>query len=317
MPTRDTNFTVGLVQRRCTEDRDDNVRRALDGVREAASKGAHIVCLQEMFNATYFCKREDFALFDIAEPILAPDTGPTIKKCQDAAKQHNVVLIAPIFERRAPGVYHNSAAVIDADGELLGVYRKMHIPDDPLYYEKFYFAPGDAEPPAPGTAKNCVSASGYRVWNTRHARVAPLICWDQWYPENARIAALLGAEVLFYPTAIGWRPEEKAEFGEDHRDGWRTVQRAHAISNELFVAAVNRTGHEPEPGTSGIDFFGSSFVADPFGRVVAESPVDEEHVLVVECPRRMIDDTRRHWPFFRDRRVDAFQPLTQRWLGNG
>ncbi len=310
-------FTVGLVQRACSEDRQKNLANALDGVREAASRGAQIVCLQEMFNATYFCKREDFDLFDIAEPILGPDTGPTVLACQDEAKKLGVVVIAPIFEKRAPGLYHNSAAVIDADGELLGVYRKMQIPDDPMYYEKFYFTPGDAAEPAPGTAKKCSAASGYRVWHTRFAKVGVLICWDQWYPENARITALLGAEVIFYPTAIGWRPEEQAEFGEDHREGWRTVQRAHAVSNELFVAAVNRTGHEPEPGTGGINFFGSSFVADPFGRVVAEGPTHEEAVLVHACDRTLIDKTRRHWPFFRDRRVDAFQPLTERWIGNG
>ncbi len=317
MTTRENTFTVGLVQRACTEDRQRNLDRALDGVREAASRGAQIVCLQEMFNATYFCKREDFDLFDIAEPILGPDTGPTVLACQEEAKKLGVVVIAPIFEKRAPGLYHNSAAIIDADGDLLGVYRKMQIPDDPLYYEKFYFTPGDAEVPAPGTAKKCNAASGYRVWNTRFAKVGVLICWDQWYPENARITALLGAEVIFYPTAIGWRPEEKSQFGEEHRDGWRTVQRAHAVSNELFVAAVNRTGHEDEPGTSGIDFFGSSFVADPFGRIVAEGPTHEEAVIIHECDRSLIDKTRRHWPFFRDRRVDAFEPLTRRWIGNG
>ena len=308
-------FTIGLVQRACTEDRERNVRRALEGVREAAGKGAQIVCLQEMFNATYFCKREDFDLFAIAEPILGPDAGPTVRACRDAAKAHKAVVIVPIFERRAAGVYHNSAAVIDADGEMLGVYRKMHIPDDPLYYEKFYFTPGDAEAPSVSSPK-VTSATGYRVFHTKYAKVAPLICWDQWYPENARIAALLGAEVLFYPTAIGWRPEEKENFGEQHREGWRTIQRSHAIANELYVAAVNRTGHEPEPGTGGIDFFGSSFVADPFGTVVAEAPAHEETVLVHTCDRTIIETVRRHWPFFRDRRVDAFAPLTKRWLAD-
>ena len=321
MPTSD-RFSVGLVQHRCDEDRDTNLRRAAEGVREAASKGAQIVCLQEMFNTPYFCKSEDFDRFDLAEPILPPETGPSVLAMQDAAKKHKVVVVAPIFERRAPGLYHNSAAIIDADGSLLGVYRKMHIPDDPLYYEKFYFTPGDAHakgdelPLGPGVDPARVNDShGFRVWRTRYANIGVLICWDQWYPEGARINALLGADLLLYPTAIGWRPEEKEEFGEDHRDAWRLMQRAHAASNELFVAAVNRTGHEPEPGTGGVDYFGSSFVADPFGKVIAEAPVEEESVLVCDCDRTLIDRTRRHWPFLRDRRVDAYHGLTRRWLG--
>ena len=239
-------FGIGLVQRACSPDAAANVRSALEGVREAASRGAQIVCLQEMFNNTYFCKTEDFARFDLAEPIDGPDAGPTITACRDAAKALNVAIIAPLFEKRAPGLYHNSAAVIDAGGELLGVYRKMTIPDDPLYYEKFYFTPGDADTPSPDSLGTKVAAaSGYRVFRTRFARVGVLICWDQWYPENARITTLLGAEALFYPTAIGWHPREKAAHGTVQADAWRTIQRGHAIANELFVAAVNRTGFEP------------------------------------------------------------------------
>ncbi len=308
-------FGIGLVQRACSPDAAANVRSALEGVREAASRGAQIVCLQEMFNNTYFCKTEDFARFDLAEPIDGPDAGPTITACRDAAKALNVAIIAPIFEKRAPGLYHNSAAVIDAGGELLGVYRKMTIPDDPLYYEKFYFTPGDADTPSPDSLGTKVAAaSGYRVFRTRFARVGVLICWDQWYPENARITTLLGAEALFYPTAIGWHPREKAAHGTVQADAWRTIQRGHAIANELFVAAVNRTGFEPEPGADGIEFFGGSFIADPAGQVVAEAPVSEEAVLIHQCDRRAIEERRRHWPFLRDRRVDAFAPITRRWL---
>ncbi len=314
MPSNEHHLTIGLVQRRCSEDVQANVRSALDGVREAASKGAAVVCLQEMFNAPYFCKAEDHARFNFAEPILPPDTGPTIRSCQDAAKRHKVVLVAPVFERRATGLYHNSAAVIDADGSLLGVYRKMTIPDDPLYYEKFYFTPGDAAGPPVCAERRANTASGFASWKTDAGDVGVLICWDQWYPENARITSLLGSEILFFPTAIGYHPDEKSQYGAAQRDSWITIQRSHAIANGVFVAAVNRIGHEPEPGTKGVEFFGGSFIADPSGQVIAQAPEQDEAVLVATCDRRLIRERREHWPFLRDRRVDAFHPILQRWL---
>jgi N-carbamoylputrescine amidase len=298
----DHSFTIGLVQQACEPDRRVNIERAVSGIREAAGRGAQIVCLQEIFNAPYFCKAEKPERFDLAEPI----PGPTVEAMQSVARELEVVIVTPLFERRAAGLYHNSAAVIDADGTLLGTYRKMHIPHDPLYYEKYYFTPGDAPAGA--------SDGGFRVWHTRYATIGVLICWDQWYPEAARITALMGAEVLFYPTAIGWHPKEKEQFGRAQADAWRTMQRAHAIANGLYVAAANRTGFEPEPGTDGIEFFGQSFVADPFGQVVAEAPPDRPAVLVAECDRRLIEETRRSWPFLRDRRVDAYGPITARHL---
>ncbi len=293
-------FTIGLVQRACGDDRAANVERAAEGVREAAKRGARIVCLQELFNATYFCKTESADRFDLAEPI----PGPTVETMRRLAAQLGVVLVVPIFERRSAGVYHNSAAVIDADGALLGVYRKMHIPDDPLYFEKFYFTPGDADGPA----------GGFRAFKTRYAHVGVLICWDQWYPEAARITSLMGAEVLFYPTAIGWHPKEKEAFGPKQADAWRTAQRAHAIANGVYVAAANRVGFEPEPGTDGIEFFGRSFVCDPFGEVIAEGSGDGPDVIVATCDRRHLESVRRHWPFLRDRRIDAYAPITSRLI---
>jgi N-carbamoylputrescine amidase len=269
-------------------------------IRQAAGQGAQVVCLPEMFNSPYFCKVEAHERFDIAEPI----PGPTTRRIQTVAKELGVAVIVPIFERRASGVYHNSAAVVDADGSLLGVYRKMHIPDDPLYYEKFYFAPGDAQPPA----------GGFRVFDTRFGRIGVLICWDQWYPEGARITSLMGAEVLFYPTAIGWHPKEKAVYGEAQADAWRTAQRAHAIANGVYVAAPNRIGLELEPGTDGIEFFGRSFIADPFGRVIADAGPGQPAVLLADVNRALIEDTRRHWPFLRDRRIDAYSPILNRWI---
>jgi N-carbamoylputrescine amidase len=257
-------------------------------------RGAQIVCLKELFNAPYFCKAEDSRRFDLAEPI----PGPTTTRMQTLARELAVVLVVPLFERQAPGLYRNSAAVIDADGSLLGVYRKMHIPDDPLFYEKYYFTPGDA----------------FQVWKTRYATIGVLICWDQWYPEAARITSLLGAEVLFYPTAIGWHPSEQAEWGAAHVDAWRTVQRAHAIANGVYVAAPNRIGHEGEPGTDGLTFFGQSFIADPFGRYLDEADAGER-VLVARCDPTLLEDVRRNWPFLRDRRVDAYGPILHRYLG--
>jgi N-carbamoylputrescine amidase len=298
-------FTVGLIQEAVTDDVTNNVTRAVTRVREAADRGAQIVCLQELFNAPYFCKAQKPERFDLAEPI----SGATVSTLQKLASELEVVIIAPVFERQAAGVYRNSAAVIDADGELLGVYRKMHIPDDPLFYEKYYFTPGDA-----GFTNDGTPASGFRVWKTRFATIGVLICWDQWYPEAARITSLLGAEIIFYPTAIGWHPAEKAEYGEAQVEAWQTAQRAHGIANGVYIAAVNRVGHEHESGTEGIEFFGHSFVSDPFGRVIAEAGTEPE-VLLAECDPQVIEDTRRNWPFLRDRRIDAYAPILNRYLG--
>lgn len=302
-----TPFSVGLVQESATADAASNLEHAVARIREAAGRGAHIICLQELFNSPYFCKAEKCERFDLAEPI----PGPTVEQMQSLARELEVVLVVPIFERQAAGVYRNSAAVVDADGSLLGVYRKMHIPDDPLFYEKYYFTPGDSHVQHDGDHKG---SHGFRVWKTRYANIGVLICWDQWYPEAARINALLGAEILFYPTAIGWHPAEKAEFGESQLDAWRTAQRAHAISNGVFVAAPNRVGHEDEAGTNGIEFFGHSFVCDPFGRIIAEAGA-EPAVLVAECDRGLIEETRRNWPFLRDRRIDAYAPILNRYIG--
>jgi N-carbamoylputrescine amidase len=302
-----TPFTVGLVQESVTADAAANLEHAVARIREAAGHGAQIICLQELFNSPYFCKAEKCERFDLAESI----PGPTVERMQSLARELAVVLVVPVFERQAAGVYRNSAAVVDADGSLLGVYRKMHIPDDPLFYEKYYFTPGDSHVQHDGDHKG---SHGFRVWKTRYANIGVLICWDQWYPEAARINALLGAEILFYPTAIGWHPAEKAEFGESQLDAWRTAQRAHAISNGVFVAAPNRVGHEDEVGTNGIEFFGHSFVCDPFGRIIAEAGA-EPAVLVAECDRGLIEETRRNWPFLRDRRIDAYAPILNRYIG--
>ena len=287
-------FTVGLIQAAVSDDIAANVRDAQDKIREAASRGAQIICLQELFDAPYFAQATKAERFDLAEPI----PGPTVTSMQALAKSLSVVLIVPIFEREAAGVYRNSAAMVDADGSLLGVYRKLHIPDDPQYYEKYYFTPGDT----------------FRVWPTKRAKVGTLICWDQWFPEGARITSLLGAEILFYPTAIGWHPAEKDAVGQDQLSAWQTIQRSHAIANGVFVAAVNRVGHEPEPGTKGIEFWGHSFIADPFGRVIAQAGTGPE-VLVATCDPAIIEETRRNWPFLRDRRVDAYAPIGNRFIG--
>jgi len=294
-------FQVGLIQMSAEADPLVNLRRALDNVRGAAGRGARVICLPELFQTQYFCQREDAALFDLAEPI----PGPSSAKLSDLAKQLKIVLIASLFERRAPGVYHNTAAIFDADGSLLGLYRKMHIPDDPLYYEKFYFTPGDL---------------GFRAFDTDAGRLGTLVCWDQWYPEGARLTALQGANVLFYPTAIGWHPAEKAEFGVAQHDAWRTIQRAHAIANGVYVAVVNRVGFETGNirGNSalgaGLEFWGGSFLCDPFGRVVAEASHDKEEILVAEVDLRLLEETRRNWPFLRDRRIDAYGPITSRLI---
>ena len=293
----DAKMTLGLVQMRCSTDPDDNLRRACEGLREAAARGATVVCLPELFRTQYFCQTEDPATFDLAEPI----PGPSSRALAAVAKELGIVVVGSLFERRAAGIYHNTAVLLDADGEQCGLYRKMHIPDDPLYYEKYYFTPGDL---------------GFQAFDTRRGRVGTLVCWDQWYPEAARLTALRGAEVLFYPTAIGWHPAEKAEYGEAQADAWKTMQRSHAIANGLYVAAINRIGHEG-PADGGIEFWGGSFVADPFGRVVAEASRDREEILIVPCDPKLSETTRRHWPFLRDRRIDAYAPITRRFLDAG
>ena len=305
-------FTVGIIQDSATDDIKATVEATILRIREAAQRGAQIVCLKELFNAQYFAKSQKHDRFDIAEPI----PGPTTNAMQKVAKELGIVLIVPIFEKQARGVYRNSAAIIDADGSMLGVYRKMHIPDDPLFNEKFYFTPGDAAADDNIDKIGTVAkqASGFRVWHTRFADIGVLICWDQWYPEAARITSLLGAEILFYPTAIGWHPKEKADFGKAQVEAWRTMQRAHAIANGVFVASPNRVGHEDEAGTEGLEFFGHSFISDPFGRIIADSGT-EEAILVAQCDPKLIEETRRNWPFLRDRRIDAYAPILSRYLG--
>jgi N-carbamoylputrescine amidase len=287
-------FRIGLVQMACGLDPEANLDHAVEKIREAARKGAQIVCLQELFRSQYFCREEDARLFDLAESI----PGPSTERLAPLAAELGVVIIASLFEKRATGLYHNTAAVIDADGNLLGIYRKMHIPDDPLYFEKFYFTPGDL---------------GFRAFDTKFGRIAALVCWDQWFPEAARLAAMTGANVLFYPTAIGWHPAEKAQYGAAQHDAWRTIQRAHAIANGIYVAAVNRVGFEGPPDR-GLEFWGGSFVSDPFGRVLAEASHDREETLVVECDPKQMEEVRRNWPFLRDRRIDAYGGITHRFL---
>jgi len=301
-------YVVGLVQMRMGADPEVNFASAVQHVREAASAGANIVCLPELFRAQYFCQREDVRLFDLAEPI----PGPSTDKLAEVARELRVSIVASLFERRAPGLYHNTAVTLNADGAIAGVYRKMHIPDDPLYYEKFYFAPGDL---------------GFQAVDTAFGRVGTLVCWDQWYPEGARLTALQGAEVLFYPTAIGWHPAEKDGFGAAQYDAWQTIQRGHAIANGVYVAGVNRVGLErgdvklphgdvlgdSAPGP-GLEFWGGSFLADPFGRVIAKASHDTEEILLGEIDLGLIEETRRNWPFLRDRRIDAYAPITKRYL---
>jgi N-carbamoylputrescine amidase len=299
--TEARKYRIGLVQMRMGPDPEANFAAALDRIREAAKRGAQIVCLPELFRTQYFCQREDLRLFDLAEPI----PGPSTEKLAEVAREAKVVVIASLFERRAPGLYHNTAVTLDADGSVAGVYRKMHIPDDPLYYEKYYFTPGDL---------------GFQAVDTAHGRVGTLVCWDQWYPEGARLTALQGAEVLFYPTAIGWHPAEKAEFGVAQYDAWQTIQRSHAIANGVYVSAVNRVGHENgdvlgnRAEGPGIEFWGGSFIADPFGRVIAKAADDKEEILLGEIDLALIEETRRNWPFLRDRRIDAYAPITRRFI---
>ena len=282
-------IVVGLVQMACASDPAANLRTALARIAEAAQQGAEIVCLQELFGSQYFCQKEDPAVFDLAEPIPGPSTDALGR----AAAEHGVAVIGSIFERRAPGLYHNTAVIIDADGSLRGRYRKMHIPDDPLYYEKYYFSPGDL---------------GFESFAVRGTQVGVLVCWDQWFPEAARLTSLKGAQILFYPTAIGWHPAEKAKFGAAQHEAWELIQRSHALANGVFVAATNRVGHEGR-----LQFWGASFVADPFGRILARAGNDREELVIARCDLHLVEQTRRHWPFLRDRRVDAYAGLLQRF----
>jgi N-carbamoylputrescine amidase len=288
----DERFTLALVQMRCDPQPAANMAKAEERIRQAARQGAHIVCLPELFLTPYFCQRVDLKHFDLAETI----PGPSTERLGKLAKELGVVIVTSLFEKRAAGLYHNTAAVLDADGSLRGIYRKMHIPDDPLYHEKYYFTPGDL---------------GFRSFLTKSANVGTLVCWDQWYPEAARLTALQGAEVLVYPTAIGWHPKEKAEFGKSQYEAWQTVQRGHAIANGVFVAAINRVGHEG-PAGGGLEFWGGSFVCDPFGVVLKQASHDREELLIVECDRGRMEDVRRNWPFLRDRRIDAFGDIARR-----
>jgi N-carbamoylputrescine amidase len=292
MTAQGDTFSVGLVQMRCEPDAAANLEKAVAQIRQAAALGAQIVCLPELFRTPYFCQREDPTLFDLAEPV----PGPTIERLAAVACETGTVVIASVFERRLAGVYHNTAVVLDANGALVGMYRKMHIPDDPLYYEKYYFTPGDL---------------GFRAFDTRIGRVGTLVCWDQWYPEAARLTALQGATALFYPTAIGWHPREKRAFGAGQHQAWELVQRSHAVANGVYVVVVNRVGHEG-PADGGLEFWGGSFVCDPFGAVLSRASHESEELLVVECDRNRVEETRRHWPFLRDRRIDAYGDLTRR-----
>jgi len=287
--------TLGLLQHACGRDPAANLRKTLALTERAARRGANIICTQELFRSQYFCQAEKHDYFALAESI----PGPSTKAFQGLAKKHGVVIIASLFEKRASGLYHNTAVVIDADGTLLGVYRKMHIPDDPLYYEKFYFTPGD---------------TGFRAWQTKFGKIGVLICWDQWYPEAARLTAMQGAEILFYPTAIGWHPAEKAAAGATQVSAWEMIQRSHAIANGCYVAAVNRIGLERPEGGDGLEFWGGSFVAGTSGQVLARAAADREELMLVPVDLSAVDTTRTHWPFLRDRRIDAYGDLTKRFI---
>jgi N-carbamoylputrescine amidase len=295
--SRSSEVKIGLIQTSVSVQPEDNRRKTLLLAERAAKAGAKIICTQELFCSQYFCQSEDHENFKLAEKIPGPSTDAFCK----FAKKHQVVVIASLFEKRASGVYHNTAAIIDADGSLLGIYRKMHIPDDPLYYEKFYFTPGDL---------------GFKAWQTRYAKIGVLICWDQWYPEAARLTAMQGAEILFYPTAIGWHPGEKAKYGAKQHGAWETVQRAHAVANGCYVAVANRIGHEILDGVGGdgIEFWGQSFVAGTSGEIISKASSNQEEILVVPVDLANVDTTRTHWPFLRDRRIDAYGNLTKRFV---
>ncbi|MFN3409264.1 MAG: carbon-nitrogen hydrolase [Limisphaerales bacterium] len=292
-----TTVRVGLVQTACSPSPAKNLALTLHRVEQAAKRGAQIICTQELFRSQYFCQSENHDYFQLAEKI----PGPTTDAFARLAKKHRAVIIASLFEKRASGLYHNTAAILDADGSLLGIYRKMHIPDDPLYYEKFYFTPGDL---------------GFRAWQTKYAKIGVLICWDQWYPEAARLTAMQGAEILFYPTAIGWHPAEKAKYGARQHGAWETIQRAHAVANGCYVCVANRIGHEVLEGVGGdgIEFWGQSFIAGTSGEILAKAGTDREEILVHDLDLAHVDTTRTHWPFLRDRRIDAYGNLTQRFV---
>lgn len=290
-----SEVVLGLVQTACSANPAANLKKTLAGVERAARSGANVISTQELFRSQYFCQAEDHDNFKLAERIPGPSTDAFCK----LAKKHRVVIVASLFEKRAAGLYHNTAAIIDADGSLLGIYRKMHIPDDPLFYEKFYFTPGDL---------------GFKAWQTRYAKIGVLICWDQWYPEGARLTAMQGAEILIYPTAIGWHPREKAEYGVNQHGAWETIQRSHAVANGCFVAVTNRIGLEKPYGGDGIEFWGQSFVAGTSGQILAKASTDREENLIVPIDLAKVDVTRTHWPFLRDRRIDAYGDLTRRLI---
>ena len=289
-------FTAGLLQLGFSADVDDNLKKAVSWVDKAAKKGAQVICLPELFRSQYFCQKEDVSVFELAETI----PGPSTEAMKKAARKNKVVIIVPIFEKRAPGLYHNTAVIINSDGKIAGIYRKMHIPDDPAFYEKFYFTPGDL---------------GFKSFETKYGNIGTLICWDQWYPEGARLTALQGASILFYPTAIGWHPHEKEKYGKAQFESWQTVQRGHAIANGVYVAAVNRIGHEiTVPGTPGLEFWGSSFICDPQGVILAQGSLDKEEVVMAKIDLNHLEDIRRNWPFLRDRRIDAYGDIQKRFI---
>jgi N-carbamoylputrescine amidase len=291
----DASSRVALVQMQCGTDPAANLEKAIGFIREAAKQGAQIVCLPELFRSQYFCQSEDHANFALAEEV----PGPTTARLEEVARENSVVIVASLFEKRAAGVYHNTAAIIDSDGKFMGKYRKMHIPDDPSFYEKFYFAPGDL---------------GFKAWPTQRGNIGVCVCWDQWYPEAARLTALRGAKLLFYPTAIGWHPAEKEKYGKAQHSSWETMQRSHAIANGCFVAAVNRVGHEAPAGGAGIEFWGQSFICAPSGEILAKASVDQEEVVLADVEWSRIDEQRTHWPFLRDRRIDAYAGIEQRMI---
>ncbi|QDT32688.1 carbon-nitrogen hydrolase [Thalassoglobus polymorphus] len=293
MPIQSRNVNVALIQRAATLDPTENLQATIADIEQAAKQGAQIVCTQELFRSQYFCQSEDHAKFDLAEKI----PGPSTEAFSQLAKKLGIVIVASLFEKRAAGLYHNTAVVLDADGAYLGMYRKMHIPDDPLFYEKFYFTPGDL---------------GFKIFETKFGNVGVLICWDQWYPEAARLTALAGAEILFYPTAIGWHPTEKAEYGTAQHDSWETIQRSHAIANGVYVASANRIGHEGDLD-GGIEFWGQSFICNPSGTILNKASVDQPEILMAECDFAMLNEQRTHWPFLRDRRIDAYSDITKRY----
>ena len=286
---------LGLIQTACSPNPKENLKKTLALAEKAAKQGAQIICTQELFRSQYFCQSEEHKFFDLAEPI----PGPSTEAFQKLAKKHKVVVIASLFEKRTAGLYHNTAVIIDADGSLLGIYRKMHIPDDPLFYEKFYFTPGDL---------------GFKAWNTRYGKIGVCVCWDQWYPEAARLTAMQGAQILFYPTAIGWHPSEKNEYGEKQHGAWELIQRSHAVANGCYVAVANRIGHEAPAGGDGLEFWGQSFIAGTSGEIIAKASKDKEEIMIVPVDLNKVDVTRTHWPFLRDRRIDAYSDLTKRLI---